>query len=503
MLVVAALAWVLLLFALNLRAPPFSPDSWGYLELARSFAADPYAVVTWRAFATTADHSSAFPPLWPLLLAAADRPGGLGLYAGAALALAFFFATVAVVEQAVRQAFGRRWLGAASVLLLFAYPPFQLELLAARAVPLQLMLLALVLHLLVVDRWHPLLRAVLLGTLAGLLLMARFDALFLAAGLVLATPFVLRDWRALPLAAAALLLVVAPWIAYSAAQFGQVFATDNAAVALSLDPRAHVADFVPRPQPQLGDAPLAWAWKLVQHLPGLAAGIAQAALYALPATVLIGVAAHRIGLGALCRAALDADRWRTPRGRLALLALACALPIGAYLITGYYDARYFSALVWVLALLALLVLAEAPRARDRGLLLACALLGLLTSLEPAARGIRHGGEALAARPLFALDRRQVDGADLAPLLACREPADAAAALLFATPTQAARFGALTGQRATFLPRNWTRLDAADQREFLRRYGVRWALADAAPALPPDAVRAIDGDCGTRLVAVLP
>lgn len=504
--VVTALAALLLVagcFAINSHSPPFSPDSWGYFELARSFATDPYAIGTWRSYSSAIPYSSAFPPLWPVLIAGADHLTGLGIYSGYLLNATLYIAFVVMAEAAVRDAFGRRGVGAASALLLFAFPPFQTELLAARAIPLQLLLLACTLWTMTHNGLHPLLRAAMLGLLAGLLLMARFDALFLAGGLVLVAAFLARDLRALPVAALALLLPLAPWVLYSLATFGQPFATDNAQVALSVDPREFVTNFHMQPPLSLADAPLLWAWKLVLHLPALAAAMLLVAVNALPGTVLITSALRRTGRAGLAQRARDIEWWRTPQGRLALLLVLTLLPVGAYVITGYFNERYFSATVWLGGLAALLTLAGTRQAGDARLFGVCAALAVLLSLKVTLAPMFRDGWSWAARPHFGFDAGLRDAREFQPLLDCLDPTRPQLAVLFADPTTAARFGAISGHRAAMQPRNWSTLDAAEIAEFLRRYQIGYALPDPRMPFPADLTQAAAGACAGRVQLLMP
>ena len=498
-----ALAPVAVSFALNAFAPPFSPDSWGYFELAHSFAADPYAIGTWRGYASAIPYSSSFPPLWPLLIAGADRLLDLGIHSGYLLTAAVFLAFALVAESTTRAAFGRRWLGGASALLLFAFPPFQVELLAARAIPLQLLLVALLLRVLVSDGPRPLLSAAALGALGGAVLMARFDALFMAAGLVLATPWLLRDWRALPLAALAALAVTAPWVLYSLSHFDRVFATDNALVALSVDPREFVTNFHVVPPLSAGEAPRLWLWKLVLHVPALVGAVLLVMLNALPVSVLGVSAVRRHGRSAIVASLCEAAWWRQPQGRLSFLLALSLLPVGAYLITGYFDARYFSAPVWLCALAALLALADAARPGDARLFAICGALALVLATKPSVDVARKEGRVWLERPHLAFDPALRDGREFEALVACLDPMRPDVAVLFADATTAARFGALSGHRGAMLPRNWAALDRAEVAAFLQRFDVGYAAPDPRLRLPEGLGRPAAGACSTRLIVLTP
>lgn len=491
---IAALLVVLLCFAINGPAPPFSPDSWGYYELARSFSGDAYAISTWRSYASPLPYSSAFPPLWPLLIAGADRSLGLGVYSGYVLNAAIFIAFAACAEAAVRQAFDRRWLGLASALLLFAFPPFQTELLAARAIPLQLLLLAIALWTMTHAGMRPIVRAAALGALAGLLIMTRFDSLFLAGGMVVAAAFIVRDWRAMAVAAGALLLPLAPWVVYSMSTFGQPFATDNAQVALSVDPHEFVTNFHLQPPLSLAEAPARWAWKLVLHLPALAAAVVLVALNALPVSVLAASAARRADRSALLRKLRDPGWWRASHGRLTMLWLSSLLPIGAFVVTGYFNERYFAAPVWLGGLIVLLAIASRPRPGDRRLLAACAMLAFVLGLKVTFAPMVREGWSWASRPAFGFDGGLMDAREFQPLLACLDRTRPAHAVLFADPTTAARFGALSGHRAAMQPRNWDGLSRDEVAEFLRRFDIGYAVPDPRLVLPDGFTEANAGTC---------
>jgi hypothetical protein len=470
----ASLAHLLLA---QLGAPPFTADSWTYRELARTLSGDFYALTTWRAYHSTLPYSTAFPPLWPALLALADPAGGLGIYSGYILNFLLFGAFAVLLEHTARR-LGMAGLGLAGALVLLAYPPFADEIVAARSMPLAMLLLAGLLHLLALRRdaaWMPL----AFGALAGAAVMTRFD-LMLPMAAVWALAFLPRlELRRALVAGAALGAACAPWIGYSLAVHGRLFATDNSRVALSLDPRAFVTDYPLRPEATLFDAPAAWSAKLAGRLGPLADALWQALvltpalwLAALLALLALALRGRERAAGEL----LIPEPGRRLLGACALLGGGLAAGWVALLATGYLDLRYFSPVLWLVALVALVPAYALARREDR--------LGARGSLLPA---IAAAAALVLANVEFARGGWQAPprfhpalfgSAYFEPLLRCLSRAGAAptdGVLFVRNDDLAAWFGAASGQRTAMIPWNLARLDAARFADFLRDFDVRYVF----------------------------
>lgn len=467
-LVLAALLVALLMKATP--APPYSPDSWALWELSQTVFGDFYHFTHWRSYASDLPYSASFPPLTPGLIALFDAVFGSGSRTGLYLAFAAFAGFALVSEAIARRVTGAAWLGLGAALVLLAGPDMLLtEMQAGRTIPLQLLLYALVLRGLLRGAAITLGQAALIGLVAGLATLNRFDAVLLPIPVALAVGGLTRSPAKGLAALAASAVAVSPWIAYSLTHFGTLFATDNAGIATALDPRAYVTDWWPTPQPTLADAPLAWAGKVAANLGRLAyvagwlalgpLGLAAAAFLAAPALLAWlcrGERAPRAGIGVLA-------------GFAVLMALLCAPQV----LTGYVEQRYVSALVWAALLAAgCAALAESGALAQRRVFARGA--GFAAVLAVAALAVmtpRAGDSAAFDRPV-----------DVATLRTCLAAAPNARVLVFGDDSFAARAGALGGIAAMMAPRNIAegRLGPTGARAFAKRFGVTHVLA-ADPA----------------------
>jgi hypothetical protein len=463
-----AVLFVLLaaLLARVVAAPPFSPDSWALWELSETVFGDFYRFTHWRSYASTVAYSASFPPLTPVLIACVDALFGTGPRTGLYLAFAAFAGFALVTEKIARQMTGAPWLGLGAALVLLLGPSMLLiEMQAGRTIPLQLLLYALVLLGLLRGAAITLAQAGLIGFVAGLAVLNRFDALLLPVPAALMVGWLTRSPAKGLAALAAAAIAVSPWVAYSLTHFGSLFATDNAGIATALDRRAFVTDWWPTPQPTLADNPLAWAAKIAKNLVKLAhaaaglgaspLGLAAAAFLAFPAMLAL-----------LCR---PAWRWNTSLGVLAGFAVIAALMLAPQALTGYAEYRYFSALVWA-GLLA---------AACCGIAQGGALHQRMIFAKPAAAAAVLAVAALCLAPAKPSDAPDFDNpADVRALQACLAAAPGARVLVIGDDTLAARAGALGGVRAMMAPLNMAQglLDADASRAFASRFGVTHVLA---------------------------
>jgi multidrug transporter EmrE-like cation transporter len=492
----SAMFWPLLLtvlvavplFASMVIAPRYSPDSWALYELSQTLWDDFYRFSHLRSYASDAPYSSAFPPLYPTLIALIDGVFATGPRTGLYLAFACFIGFALVSEQIGRRVTGAAWVGLGAALLVVLGPGMLPdELAAGRTTPLQLLLYAIILRGLLRREALGLAGAAGIGVLAGLAILNRFDAALLpllCAGMI--------GWTtrkpALALASlAGAAIAVSPWIAFSLNTFGVIFATDNAGIATSLDPKAFVTDWWPAAQPSLGDDLAAWLAKLTSNLGNLVytaiallfspMGLALAAALALPAALQY-VASRRPQAGAPDLPA------KQGLGLLATFAAMMAVMMAPQVISGYIEYRYFNALFWAafLAALCALILTGANIHQRRN-------LGRIVGLVIAAVALPFATlQMLQAAKDGTLDStRWSDFAateDVKNLKSCISDNTGARVLVLGDNRFVAKAGALGGLATMMEPRNMMdgRLDRAGSRAFIESWRVDYVLiADASRA----------------------
>ena len=173
--VASTVAGLVILFLLAPSRFRFWYDSWTYYELARSIGDQFYAVTTVREFQTDGRFSSAFPPLWPAIVATFAR-SGLGMLGTYLASFASLVAFCLAAERLARRLVAPRGIGLLSVLMLVAFPGIRWDLAGGGSFALNLTFLALLGALFIDLRPGSDRHAAALGAIAGLMVMLRFDA---------------------------------------------------------------------------------------------------------------------------------------------------------------------------------------------------------------------------------------------------------------------------------------------------------------------------------------
>ncbi len=389
---VGAALWLLFALLLSARclqfwaAPPFSPDSWSYWELAQSVGREFFRIHTWRQFQFEAPYGVSFPPLWPIMIAAADNV--LGLAYRSAIALNMLIATL---TAAALQGFCARFARSADATghstlsiaagnfglliacALLAHRSYCEELFAGRSMPLSLLLfVALLWQLHSAARVQPaasvsraslsgiptsltrLGRTVLLATTVALATLNRFD--FLPALLVLSVlvpGLLLREQKQgnqrEPLRTTALTYVVwwavlliwlLPWAMYGLGHFGQAFVSDNSRTVLAAV-ATHVDEYYTAPLPNIFDATAQWVAKTAHGALAVAAALLRPMLVNL--LLLTFATALALAFAARRRSALKhaarSGLWGPQRVWL-YADLAMAAQLSSVLLAGFASIRY-------------------------------------------------------------------------------------------------------------------------------------------------------------------
>jgi hypothetical protein len=455
-----------------IAAPPYSPDSWALYELSQTVFGDFYRFTHWRSYASASPFSAAFPPLYPALIAATDGLLGTGVRTGLYLAFASALGFALVSEQIGRRVTGAAWLGlAAAGALLLGPNMLVIELGAGRTIPLQLLIYALILWGLLAGRAITLAGAAGLGALAGLALMNRFDAVLVPVMVIGAVLWLTRRTTHALAALAATGLVIAPWIAYSLATFGTVFATDNAGAALTIDPKAYVTDWWPTAQPTIVEDPLAWAARVMGNAVGFLRTVVSlmASPLGLGLAIMLGAAAVQVWLAG-----------HRPRGNTSLwvltgATLAAALMMTPQVLTGYLEHRYLNTPFWALFLtIGCWGVAQGATRHQRAMfarLTALAIGCLVATLSAWQLGQAGPPDARAWA-------RFDDQSDVRALQACVKDTPDARILVLGDDIFAARAGAVGGLATMQAPRNMVegRLDADGSRAFIAAWDVDYVMA---------------------------
>lgn len=451
----------------------FSPDAWTAYELSNTVFGDFYRETTAREYSTGGHYSSAFPPLWPVIIAL-FKPLTGDIYGSFLAAFVAYVLFALAAEWFGRRAFGRRGIGLLSALLLSHFPGFLRELTSGRDRPLLLFEFAIAGGLLVDLQQATWRRIALLGFVAGAMVMTRFDALP-SALVIVAGALVLGVRRAnILVLVTAFAVAISPWVIYSRTHFNASFASSNKWTAISVEP-GDVYDFYVTPPSTLFDAPQAWVRKVLNNVRPILGALVLAAGRSVFVPVLLALA----GLVALTTrirgappdiapAAVD---WRA----LIIIVLAAAGPFAGYLVTGYHDQRYFTITIWMTELFALAYLGRGGERTFRVALVALAVSSVVLTVV---RPLRFPN---AKTPLQAY-RSQLDRSPVDTLVNClrRAGGDPAGTPVLFPPSRrllptAWTFGALSGWRSLPLPTNWTWLDRSARETFMRSYHAAFVV----------------------------
>ena len=475
----------------------FSPDAWTAYEISNTVFGDFYRENTAREYSTGGFYSSAFPPLWPVIMAV-FKPLTGNIYGSLLAAFVAYALFALAAEWFARRAFGQRGIGLLSALLLSHFPGFARELMSGRDRPLLLCELAIAGGLLIGVRKASWQRVALLGFVAGAMIMTRFDAL--PSALVIMAGAVLlgvRRGRILVLVVA-FAVAISPWVIYSRTHFNASFASSNKWTAISVV-RGDVYDYHVTPPLTLYDAPGAWIRKVLNNvrpiLEALGAGIGRSVFLPILVVLAALVALESRMAGAPSARAPASVDW----GALFILVLATLAPYSGYLVTGYHDQRYFTITIWVAELFALAYLARGGERFFRVTLVALAVSSVVLTLV---RPFFYGGKTPLESYRSQLDRSPVD-----TLVSClrRAGADPSTPVLFQIsrtlqPTPWT-FGALSRWRTLPLPSNWAWLDRSARESFIRAYHATFVVGTPVLDTGTGALMEVPVDCPIPLSRV--
>jgi len=465
---VAALAIIGLWFL----KPRFNSDSWTYLEISNNIFTDFFRFNTFRQYESTSLYSMSYPPLYPTLLAISRQIYDLGIYTGIFLNAAVCLATLFVLKSIMRALNLPGWVGNLLFLALLFRPMYILELMAGRSIPLALLLMLLVLRVYVSPQAFTPSRAALMGFLAGLAVMARFDLLAacMFLGLVVAWYAGRRALIVAPIYYALLLLAISPWIVYSLTHFSKPFISDNSRTAL-LAMESHVINYYPEPDKleYLWDAPVSWAtsvflvrlpWVLGSCFRTLTTDVTLIAL----AGIWLGIL---LAIGALRGTSPNSNSPPSSKSNPHLLGFGAVFAVQIFTIglTGFSDMRYFVPLQTFLSILfawsigskvdlAASVQQWTLRGRQAFCLLAVAATVVLAT-APVLSYVKSNIADLRAGKFELLDPKLLSGDQYQDLLAELHRGYDQPRLLVLSGIDPFSFGALTGCETIFKPDNFT------------------------------------------------
>lgn len=218
-------------FAINSIKPPFSPDSWSYYEIGKNTFKHFGEINTIRQFEYKQYLNISFPLLYPLLISVLNLFVTWGIYAGYILNLLINILILLSLILLSRRLFKTGVFGLFAFSNLIFNKYYLIESLAARSMPLYILLFLLMLIFLTAEGKKPFYKPIIIGGLAGLMVMTRFD--FLLPAIVLGIVAFHKERKRIISYFVTFLVAVSPWVVYSMIHFRKFFITDNARTVMS------------------------------------------------------------------------------------------------------------------------------------------------------------------------------------------------------------------------------------------------------------------------------
>lgn len=449
----------ILYFALGFFYYPdkaFSPDSWAYIELAKTVFNDLpfYAVTTTRSFMYEG-YSASFPLFYPSLLAVFTSVFKFSSFNGVILNVTVALLTPFIVGLWLKKVGSSFDAGFLAGLFLLLYFPYQTEVFAARSVPLAILLFTAGLYATSFVRKpsgdYSYLSIFLSGLSFGLAVLTRFDYLYVVFGAVLLLIFYYKlGVKQSILLFLSILISFSPWMVYSLSKFGVLFASDNSWVFLGVE-KYFVMDLIDKNSYQvLFQDPLGWFLKIFSNIPLLFSNFLIAIIAFSAPLLLVFFFIRRTRF-----------RQPTPVSLIIGILLLTIVQIGMLLGVGYFDHRYFS--LFILMGYAVMFSLITDSISDGGkkikliIFLSLSFLYAVSilmntrytttanykknvSLNMLVEEISHCSDALGAQFHF-----------------------------FNDDTFAAKFGASTSKLTIMIPSNWNDLTEIDQKHFNEKY----------------------------------
>nr|MBI1228755.1 hypothetical protein [Cytophagales bacterium] len=347
---------ILVLFILNLAAPPYGPDGWAYYELSQTIFTDFFHITHLRTYWTDVARSSSFPLLFPILIGVLDAVFSTGERTAVIISFLSFFIFAFLSERIIRRNFNLPFIGYGLALTL-AVSCLHQDLITGMTIPLQLCFYLVLFSLLLRYKTLQLTEAILVGVVTGLAMLNRFDGVMLVALIPAMIFFLTRKIVPSLVAAAIAVAVFSPWILYSQTYFGVPLVSDNSVVAKAVSYSAHVTDWWPTPQPTLWDDFEGWFAKVLDNATFLT-------FYLIINFLIVPVFLFHcifllFTLSIIDFFALSSLRKQKPKSRhyekisvIGLFALAMLILSLPQILTGYFTIRYWPGFYWFTLLLA-------------------------------------------------------------------------------------------------------------------------------------------------------
>lgn len=452
----ATLFWAMAIFTLTftyassvIGISKFSDDSWSYFELSKTIFSDHfYQFNTIRSYFST-QYSASFPFGYPIVIAMVQAIVGVHPMVAVIINIAAATITIWVIFaicDKVKLPVSARL--AIATALLF-YPHYFDEIYGGRAIPLAILMFISAYYASLMNHFF------ITGILLGFSALIRFDFLAYAIVFHIAHYLFNRDQlKSLIFMFIGFLIGVLPWVAYSYIYFSKIWISDNSWVALSAIP-ANVLDYPAAPIKSAFEHPFIEITKLFRNLIRVSIYIIRSSLK-FPLLFIFFIF--------ICL------RWKsfTPviKTRAFIIISILPLSVAPYILTGYFDSRYFALLF--LCLSGIIIYSVYPNQEGvfpginvRGLTLLSLILTIAIGISFLSKDIWQGYNQT--------EEMKKQTALIKSIQTCHL-SDPTKILFFLNDANelASKYGALTGMRTALAPSNFYDMNSEEKYLFLEQ-----------------------------------
>ena len=416
----------------------FSPDSWAYFELSKTvFGEDFYKFNTLRSYFSS-DYSSSFPLGYPIVIAIAQLFMGQHPIVAVVINIFVVMITVFVIYNIGIKLKLPALAGFTITAALLCYPGYLDEIFSGRSIPLAILLFVGAYYTYLLGNFY------LTGLLLGFATLVRFDFLVYAMAFQMAICLLQRvQAKYLLLMLLSFVIGISPWIIYSHHHFGKFWISDNSWVAISALP-AYVVDYPAAPTVSVFESPIVWLMKLLNNSWSLVqAVIHPAKRYPLLVIFFLAVMLNWLHIRAEIKL------------RLFMLFLILSASLLPYILTGYFDSRYFALYFLCLSVALLYVVHETQVLLFGMRFMGLVFISLILTLTVGANSLRK----VVSYGYHQTHIMKTDIKQIAVLASCHQHNENTVYIFMGdTRRLAPKYGALTGMRTAFIPSNFNNMD---------------------------------------------
>jgi len=482
MAILACIYCVIDIFSVRLSSPAFSPDSWCYYELSKNFFNDFYKINTFINYQfNDVPYGTSFPPLYPLVIYVFNKVFNLEIYSGYLANFFICFLTMFILSKISKRIFGNIFWGLFVFITLLYNQNYIDELISARSIPLSICLFFIMFYLIIKNDEFGNSSLILLGLIAGLMVMNRFDYMLAAVMMGFIISFInsKRKIKSFFIYFFALFIVILPWILYSYNHFEKIFVSDNSRTVI-LAFNNYVLDYFPDDTilSTIFNSPKQWLLNMVERIKGPIASLVNTIFYDsfIIHLLLMIVAFEAFFFPNMPVVVHKVRRESNDTFRKALLILIpLMVQVLSVFLTGYTDSRYFIILLTYLTIIAILKLSsligDLGESKEKLIKIILGILTITIALNISIYKPKYKEQGVAISYNYHLNQsnlKPIEYENIVNTIKRDTTKPRVMVSLYEDPINLSKFGALTGVTTFAGPSN---LSSKNINEIVRKYKI--------------------------------